>query len=157
MPDSTSPPWLSGWIEIQRELLNRSAMPRTPADLESLRTLIVDHYRNCLTPEFTRAAAQAPPPGGPENWLRWQAATQRYGAQIAAIAADAFRRFAASLTADDATLPPITTLRQLFELWVDCGEEAYAAAAHEATFADAQAELLMAFVELRVGQPGPGA
>jgi hypothetical protein len=49
--------------------------------------------------------------------------------------------------ADDAGLPPISSLRQLHELWVDCGEAAWAEAAHGDEFAEAQAELLAAWVE----------
>ena len=51
--------------------------------------------------------------------------------------------------------PPITTLRELHALWIDCGEAAYAAAAHRDEFAEAQAELLAAFVELRAGLASP--
>ena len=46
-------------------------------------------------------------------------------------------------------------LRELHSLWIDCGEAAYAAAAHRDEFAAAQAELLAAFVELRAGLASP--
>jgi hypothetical protein len=42
----------------------------------------------------------------------------------------------------------VTTLRELHALWIDCGEAAWAAAAHGEEFAEAQAELLAAHVEL---------
>ncbi len=45
--------------------------------------------------------------------------------------------------------PPITSLRELQALWIECGEAAYAEAARREEFASAQAELLMALVELR--------
>ena len=45
--------------------------------------------------------------------------------------------------------PPITSLRELHALWIECGEAAYGEAARREEFAAAQAELLMALVELR--------
>lgn len=122
----------------------------TPADLEPLRALFLERYRQLFTPEFALAAALRDPlPEGAAETMRWQAANQRFGQQLAAIAGDAFQRLAAALAADDATRPPITSLRELHELWIECGEAAYAAGAHGDAFADAQAELLAALVELR--------
>jgi polyhydroxyalkanoate synthesis regulator phasin len=46
----------------------------------------------------------------------------------------------------------VTSLRQLHDLWVECGEQAYAAAAHRDDFAAAQAELLAAAIEWRFEQ-----
>lgn len=119
------------------------------ADLESLQALFIDRYRQLFTPEIARAAA-APDPlhGGAAAMVRWHAATRRFGLQVVAIANDAFRRLSAELMANDAG-KPITSLRELHGLWIECGEAAYAAAAHGDEFADAQAELLAAWVELR--------
>ena len=71
--------------------------------------------------------------------------------QATAIAIDACERLGASLSATGSAAPPITSLRDLHALWIECGEAAYAAAAHREEFAAAQAELLMALVELRAG------
>jgi hypothetical protein len=68
---------------------------------------------------------------------------------------NAGERLAAALARSGPEAPPITTLRELHALWIDCGEAAYAAAAHREDFAEAQAELLAAFVELRAGLASP--
>lgn len=90
---------------------------------------------------------QAPP--GTAAALRLQRATQAFGALAAAAAVDAAERFQSALAATDPALPKITTLRALHQLWIDCGETAHAAAAHAPAWAQAQAELLNALVELR--------
>jgi hypothetical protein len=51
------------------------------------------------------------------------------------------------LSASGPAAPPVTTLRELHALWIECGEAAWAAAAHRDEFAEAQAELLAAHVE----------
>ena len=56
-----------------------------------------------------------------------------------------------ALAATGPEAQPITSLRELHALWVECGEAAYSQAAHREEFAAAQAELLSALVELRAG------
>jgi hypothetical protein len=80
---------------------------------------------------------------------------QAFASQVNAIAIDAGQRLAEALARSGPEAPPITTLRDLHSLWIDCGEAAYAAAAHREEFAEAQAELLAAFVELRAGAASP--
>lgn len=122
-------------------------------DPETWYALFSDRYRRLFTPEFaSNAAAPDPLRGDGAATLRWHAATRRFGQQAAAIAVDASQRFARLLLSDDAGLPPVTTLRQLHELWIECGEAAYAAAASGDEFVDAQVELLTAWVELRALQ-----
>jgi hypothetical protein len=79
---------------------------------------------------------------------RYQAATARWSELLAAIAQDAGTRLAQALAESGPGMPPITTLAGLQALWVDCGESAWAEAARRDDFAAAQAELLMASVEL---------
>jgi hypothetical protein len=123
--------------------------PPSPADVENIRADLIARYQQMFMPAFAQAAARQPPQSGIASaQARWQAALQRASQQGAAIAQDAFQRFSTALASTDSTLPPITRLRELHELWIDCGEAAYAVAAHRAEFADAQAELLAAFVEL---------
>ena len=88
--------------------------------------------------------------------LRLQRASQAFAALAAGAAADAALRFQAALASTDPALPKITTLRALHALWIDCGEAAHAAAAHAPAWAEAQAELLNALVELRAETPGSG-
>lgn len=125
------------------------ARKTAPVDFESLRADLTARYQQMFMPAFARAADLQPPePAIAIAHGRWQSALQRAGQQTAAIAQDAFQRFSAALASTDAALPPITRLRELHELWIECGEAAYAAAAHREAFADTQAELLAAFVEL---------
>ena len=80
---------------------------------------------------------------------RYQRAAQKFGSLLAAVAADAFDRLVAATADQDESLPAVTSLRGLHALWVDCGEQAYATAAHGGEFAAALAELLAATVELQ--------
>jgi poly(hydroxyalkanoate) synthase III subunit E len=102
-----------------------------------------------FTPSFVPEAATTDTGAA---FVRCQLAAERFGRQAMAIALDASERFRASLSATGPQSPPITSLRELHALWIDCGEAAYTAHAHREEFADAQAELLAAFVELRAGQ-----
>jgi hypothetical protein len=70
------------------------------------------------------------------------------------IAADAFERLSAALTSSDPEAAPITSVRALHELWIDCGEAAYAAVARTPAYAEAQSELLAAIVEWRAALAG---
>ncbi len=79
---------------------------------------------------------------------RCQRAWQGMAAQARDIAADASRRLAAALSDEDPAAVPITSLRELHDLWIECGEEAWAAAVHEDSYAAVQAEWLAALVEL---------
>ncbi len=84
--------------------------------------------------------------------LRWQRAAQSVNERLAVVAARAVDDLVAALGSPDATGPPVTSLRELHDLWVECGERAYASAAHDDEFGAAQAELLAAMVELRFEQ-----
>ena len=146
---------MAAWIELQRQWVEAAA--RVPgASGDALRALFADRYQRVFTPNFARLAPVSdPPPADAAAVMRWQAAMQRFGLQIAAIASDASRRLTAQLLSDDAGLPPVTSLRQLHRLWVECGEAAYAAAAHGDEYATAQADLLAAWVELQAASRHP--
>lgn len=151
---STVMPWMSAWIDLQRQWVEAAA--RVPAaGADAMRAIFADRYRQLFTPEFARSAPVPDPlQASAAAMTRWQAATQRFGLQIAAIANDASQRLTAQLLSNDAGLPPVTSLRQLHTLWIECGEAAYAAAAHGDEFAAAQVELLAAWVELRAATRG---
>lgn len=174
MPDTLDPwPWIAAWQEAERQL-RQQASTAAPTGMEALQRLldyggdyagfareawrlldrgrapgeaILDQYRRLFMPAAGFAAA-TPEYAAPVAALRWQAASQRLSQQAAAIAADACRRLTAALADDGPDAPPITSLRQLHDLWVECGEAAYAEAAHGEEFAAAQAEWLAAAVEL---------
>ena len=138
-------PWLRSWADVQQQLSQYAAAP----DHAALQAGLVEHYRRLFTPTFVPDATAT---GTGTAFTRYQLAAQRFGRQATAIALDASERFRAALSATGPQAPPITSLRELHALWIDCGEAAYAVHAHREEFADAQAELLAAFVELRAGQ-----
>jgi len=77
-------------------------------------------------------------------------------AQLAAhwseIASAAARRFVARLGAAGGTVPTLENAMKLYELWVNCAEEAYAATVHKEDFARLQAELANTSAALLVEQ-----
>jgi hypothetical protein len=172
---------MAAWQQAERQL-REQASTAAPAGMDAMRKLldyggdyagfareawrlfepgrapgeeIIDQYRRLFMPAAA-FAVPGPDASAPAAALRWQAATQRLSQQVAAIAADASRRLAAALDDDGPDAPPITSLRQLHDLWVECGEAAYAEAAHGEAFAAAQAEWLAAAVELYCHGRGAG-
>lgn len=118
-------------------------------DFAGMQAGLAERYQKLFMPVVVPAATPAETGAA---FIRWQQAAERLGRHTSAIAIDACERFIAALSATGADAPPITSLRELHELWIECGEAAFAAAVHREEFADAQAELLAAFVELRAGQ-----
>ena len=110
--------------------------------------LIAEQYRQLFAlPGF---ASASPGPATPAVALvRYQQAAERFGRLLAEVAIDAARRLGAALADDRPDAGPITTLRALHEIWIDCGEAAWASAAHREEFAAAQAELISALAALR--------
>lgn len=84
--------------------------------------------------------------------LHYQQALGRFGELLSRVAADAVERLARRVTRRVESQEPIGSLRAMYDLWVDAGEEAYAAAAHGKEFAKAQAELSEALMELKAEQ-----
>jgi class III poly(R)-hydroxyalkanoic acid synthase PhaE subunit len=130
------------------------AQPSAPASgLDPLRDALKEKFARQYLPAF--GPLQGQQQAGERLMaatLRWQRATVRLGELLAAVAADAVEQLIAALTATDSSAPPITSVRQLHDLSVECGERAYGAAAHGEDYAAAQAELLMAMVEMRFEQ-----
>ena len=130
------------------------AQPLGAASLDALGKPLIDRYRQLFMPPGLAAEVDGPAKAG-AAFQRYQQALQVYSLQANAIALNAGKRLAEALAQSGPDAPPITTLRELHSLWIDCGEAAYAAAAHGDEFAAAQAELLAAFVELRAGLESP--
>ena len=84
--------------------------------------------------------------------LKYQQALGRFGELLSRVSGDAVGRLAKRVTRQVQSEQPIGSLRAMYDLWVDAGEEAYAAAAHGPEFAKAQAELNDALRELKAGQ-----
>ncbi|MGQ0430261.1 MAG: poly(R)-hydroxyalkanoic acid synthase subunit PhaE [Gammaproteobacteria bacterium] len=119
-----------------------------PPAAGSMQAAFAESYLRLLAPAapFDLAGAGIAP-GLPAAGARCQRALQALAMQAATIATDAARRLAAALSRDDPAALPVTSLRELHNLWVDCGEEAWAAAVHQDAYAAAQAEWLAALVE----------
>jgi hypothetical protein len=98
-------------------------------------------------------AATAPGAKAGAAMIRYQQAWERCTRLASTIAADASRRLSTALAESGPATPPITSLRDLHALWIECGEAAYAQAAHTEEFAAAQAELLGSLVELKAATP----
>jgi hypothetical protein len=125
---------------------------RTPAgsaaaDVGAIQQSVTAGYQRLFAPGALGAAM--PTAGSGAAFERYQRAAARTTELAASIAHDASRRLAEALGASGPEAPPITSLRELHALWIECGEAAYAEAARREEFATAQAELLMALVELR--------
>ncbi len=116
-------------------------------DFGGLRGSLVKRYQRLFMP-VTAPLEVAANPLLSGTATRCQQATERFSRHAAAIAINAFERLSASLAAKDPAAPRITSLRELYELWIECGEAAYSDAAHGEDFAEAQGELLASFIEL---------
>lgn len=145
--------FMNAWLQAQQALA-QLAGPGLAADpaARSRQQLFADAYRRLFEVPglLPPAAGQA---AGSAALQRYQAATQQFGVLLNEAALDAGRRLGAALAAGGPAAPPVTTLRDLRTLWIDCGEAAWAAAAHRDAFAAALAELLAAWVELRAAGP----
>ena len=152
---SGAPPFLAAWLEAQQALarLAGAALATNPAASAAPQSF-AEPYRLLFTvPVFPvdRESPAAPA----ASMQRYQQAAERVGMLLTDAAADAGRRLCTALAAEAPDAPPITSLRELQALWIDCGEAAWSAAAHREEFAEAQAELLAAWVALRAtGQAG---
>jgi len=84
--------------------------------------------------------------------LKYQQALGHFGELLSRVSGDAVGRLAKRVSRQVQSEQPIGSLRAMYDLWVDAGEEAYAAAAHGPEFAKAQAELNEALMDLKAEQ-----
>ncbi|MGH3851394.1 MAG: poly(R)-hydroxyalkanoic acid synthase subunit PhaE, partial [Pseudonocardiaceae bacterium] len=138
--------YAADYAAIAGAFWNQLQSPRP--DFEAMREPLIERYRRLFMPPGAAAAGAGPAAAG-AAWIRCQQASERYARQATAIAIDACERFRVALAASGPDAPPITSLRELHALWIDCGEAAYSDAAQRGEFASAQADLLSALVELR--------
>lgn len=143
------PPFLTAWLEAQQAFA-RMAGPATAADpsASAAQQSFAGQYRLLFELPGLPPGADAAATG--DAMRRYQQAAQRIGELLNEAAADAGRRLGAALADDGPDALPVTSLRALQGLWVDCGEAAWSAAAHREEFAEALAELLAAWAVLRV-------
>jgi hypothetical protein len=117
----------------------------------ALQASLAEGYRRLFAAAAPAMGPRAGTPGEGASTpalVRFQVAVARWAELMSAIAQDAGARLAAALQQAGADEQPVTSLAALRALWVDCGEAAYAETARRDEFAAAQAELLMATVEL---------
>ena len=142
----TGAPWFdagaaaSVYTELARELtrfaaLVRSSSPREPAATSAELTQFAQRLFSQALPRWPAADAALP---------EWARALETINAVLADAARDAATRYAALLRAEAAP----TTLRGLFDAWIDCAEAAFQSVAHTERYASAQAALLNEFVTL---------
>lgn len=116
----------------------------------ALQAALAEHYRGMISPAMPpQVAAAGTLPALAAAVARCQRASRALAAQATAIGADAARRLVAELSRTDAEAAPITTLAALHELWIECGEAAWAAAVHQDGYAAAQSEWLASLIELQ--------
>lgn len=141
--------FMSAWLQAQQALA-RLAVTSPAADpaASANQHHLADAFRGFFEAPGLLPAVTGPAAGG-AALQRYQAAAQQFGVLLNEAAIDAGRRLGAALAAGGPDDPPVTTLRELRALWIDCGEAAWTAAAHREAFAAALAELLAAWVELR--------
>jgi class III poly(R)-hydroxyalkanoic acid synthase PhaE subunit len=84
--------------------------------------------------------------------IRYQQALGRYGELLGKVSADAVERLTRRIARIASPDQQIGSFRAMYDLWVECGEEAYAAAAHGTEFARAQSEVNDALMELKAEQ-----
>lgn len=150
---SGTPPFMAAWLEARQALarLAGAALAANPA-AGAAPPSFAEPYQLLFTLAGFPAALESN--AATDTCLRrYQQAAVRVGQLLNDAAADAARRLDAALAAAGPDAPPITSLRELQALWIDCGEAAWSAAAHREEFAEAQAELLAASVALRIAGP----
>ena len=84
--------------------------------------------------------------------MRWQQAFARYNMLLAETGQEAFTRFEAKLAEREEPGRQLTSVRALFDLWVDAAEEAYAQTALSTDYRHAYGELVNAQMQLRASQ-----
>ena len=141
------------YLGISQELFRNLHSAESAKDLDQLRQALKENFERMYLPAFGRLHTQQQ---ATERLLaaslRWQRAAARVSELLSSVATIAVENLINALAAPESSGPPVTTLRELHDLWIECGEGSHAAAAHGEDFAAAQAELLSAMVEMRFEQ-----
>jgi hypothetical protein len=148
---------MAGWLATKRDLAALAAAwagPTGQVSAAAWQLPLAEQYRRLFAPPEP-PAVMAGAEAATAAALRYREAADRFGEHLSAVAHDAGRRLASALADSGPHAPPITTLRELHALWVECGDAAWSAAAYGEAFAAAQAELLVALVELRATGTAP--
>lgn len=161
------------WIEQQRELLNQPASADQPASAlrmgEELLNIwrgvwtTADSAQNSAAKGFSDLFAKLPPIGlAREQVAVWQelasiqAECQQLGQQLREVWVDVQRKALELL--DERVRQrreqqePVSSYRQLYDLWVECAEQIFAKVAHSDAYSKLQAELGNATIRLKARQ-----
>ncbi|MGH8533912.1 MAG: class III poly(R)-hydroxyalkanoic acid synthase subunit PhaE, partial [Gammaproteobacteria bacterium] len=87
--------------------------------------------------------------GGVRLTMDYQKALQEYSQAHGRLGVDALERLAAKIIEHAEQDQEINTLREVYDLWVDCGEEAYSAFVFTEEYADVYARLVNALMALK--------
>lgn len=148
------------WQALQAAQGASAAQADLARQLESLKAQFAQGFAQVF-PGIASAAPGALPALGPGRErqqaaerlarasLRYQQAFAAFVALLGRVSSGAVERLSQRISEGSGSGKPPDSLRAVYDLWVDCGEQAYAAAAHTPEFAKAQAELNDALLDLR--------
>lgn len=182
-PDSD---WIRGWIEQQREQLQRAATDSAPGAWQlpgqvrdlGLRWLGVgEEMLNAwhavwtgaksagegATERFSDLLGRAPPLGlAREQTEAWRELTnaqkecqkleQELRVVLMRVQTDALAMLEERVRERQRENKPISSYRELYDLWVECGERVYSPVAHSDAYSKLQAQLTNATMRLRARQ-----
>jgi hypothetical protein len=126
--------WLAGWQQLATNFANAGQALQGAAGLMPQMPGIPG-----ISPELWPRLMKA--------GLRYQQALARLASLLTRVGGEAVDTLA-KLVGPESKSPP-TSLRAVYDLWVECGEKAYSAASHGVEFAAAQQELNDAIADLR--------
>jgi hypothetical protein len=167
----TTKNWIGDWIEKQREQLQASQNPRTSQNTEHSQAADPDDFSKWLElgrqtwrsfEQFSsKGLLGAAPPLGwarehEQAWRDFAAAQVRYRqleaelqGQLAGVQMKALASLEHTTRERAAVKRPIASVRDLYDLWIECGEQEFAQLAHSEAYCRLQAELANAAVQLR--------
>ena len=148
-------PFMAAWLQGQQAFAQLAGHGLAAQSMGAgTERFFADQYRQLFAlPGLHLAAPADAAPGS--MLVRYQQAAERFARLLNEAAIDAARRLGEALADSGPAAAPITSLRELHGLWIDCGEAAWSAVAHREVFAAAHAELFSALVALRAAAPAP--
>jgi class III poly(R)-hydroxyalkanoic acid synthase PhaE subunit len=171
--------WVRDWIQQQRDLLERAARGATTdetgkpgaaadpwIDLAATWHRVwagVQSLGNAATQGFAQALLQLPAVGlAREQMLAWrevaaaQVACQKLEAELRVVLTrvqgDALTLLEQRVRERVTAGQQVASLRELYDLWIECGERAFAQVAHSEAYCKLQGELGNAVTHLRARQ-----
>lgn len=146
---------LGAWQLLPLDTLHRtfssaSVMPGDfleefkPQDLQE----VTDKFLSMPGVGYTRES-QEQAQEGVRLWVDYQKATQNYNNLLTRVGIEAVERMRKRILEMAETGEEIHTLRQIYDIWVDCNEEAYANLAHSDEFSELYGEVTNALMGIK--------